>query len=95
MQLEEVLRFIRAADTETWDLIVREMRITRKRRGEVAAANLRVGRRVRFEPGDPAHTCAGFVERISRGRVMLRVSSSAAGFERLGVPASMLRQLTS
>jgi hypothetical protein len=93
MELEDALRFVRRTDSETWNLLVREMNLTRKRRDEESAKHFAVGEMVCFEPPPPARPLKGHIIKIGRGRFTLAVPSEQSGFlERVGVPASMIRR---
>ena len=91
MNLDEALASVRTADPDTWNLIIREMNLTRKRRDEEAARRLTVGMSARFEPPPPGQAVEGRVVRVGRSRVILLVASGESGaLERISVPASMV-----
>jgi hypothetical protein len=91
MGLEEVLAFVRTGDPDTWDLIIREMNLTRKRRDEGAARCLTVGTRARFVPPPPGQPLEGRIVRVGRSRVtLLVVSKESGGLGRISVPAGMV-----
>jgi hypothetical protein len=95
MSLEDALQFVRDTDDSTWSRLVQEMNATRKRRDLEAAKRLTVGNLAFFDAPDPTHSCKGRIINIARGRVTLAVASQESGFlERIGVPASMVRQDT-
>lgn len=93
MTLEDALQFVRNTEDNVWNLLIREMSATRKRRDLEAAKNLTVGNMALFEASDPKDCRKGRIINIARGRVTLAVPSEESGFlERIGVPASMVRQ---
>ena len=93
MTLEDALQFVRNTDNTEWNLLIREMGATRKRRDLEAAQKLSIGSLAFFEAPNPKDCQQGRIIKIARGRVTLAVPSQENGFlERIGVPASMVRQ---
>jgi hypothetical protein len=93
MSLEDALQFVKDTTDIEWSLLIREMNATRKRRDLEAAQKLSVGSLAFFEAPDPKDCRKGRIVNITRGRVTLAVPSQESGFlERIGVPASMVRQ---
>lgn len=91
MTLEEVLNFVRSADSETWRVIINEMGISRKRRNEQAARQFSVGNIVLFQPPEKELSFKGRVLTVNRrGRVILQRLDDGAERGQISVPASML-----
>lgn len=93
MSLEEALEFIRKTDSDTWNLLVKEMNRTTKARAQEAAATFNIGELVSCDLPDQKEPLQGRIIKIDRGRVTLAVPSQQTGFmERISVPGTMVRR---
>lgn len=71
MSLEEALEFIRKTDSDTWNLLVKEMNRTTKARAQEAAATFNIGELVSCDLPDQKEPLQGRIIKIDRGRVGL------------------------
>ena len=93
MSQEDVLAFIRNADPDIWEQLIREMKLTSKRRNIESLKTLRIGDHVLF--AGLGASFEGYVKRISRsGRVVLEVPCAPEVPEGLiSVPASYVKRV--
>jgi hypothetical protein len=93
MSLEDALDFIRNADPDTWGYLIREMKLTRKRRNLESLRTLRIGDHVLF--AGLGASFEGYVKRLSRsGSVVLEVAPTREVPEGLiSVPAACVKRV--